>query len=227
MIDLEWLTARQKLFEKFCLPSVLSQTNKNFEWVLIADTRTPDSFRQVLNSYPATVIYWEFDFDFSSLRTKHKQAIRMEELSAYPVRDYLKGVETDWIITSRLDNDDAISVDHIDKIQTCARRLQPRGMPFWLNLQRGYKWCSGNVYPIGALQNPFISMVEKQGELLTAYIGSHKVAHKHARIEQIREGHPTWMQVIHGGNLLNKLMRYRGEMPFSNVRNIFKIKENA
>jgi hypothetical protein len=226
MVDLEWLKARQILFEKFTLPSVLSQTNKNFEWIIVSDHRTPDSFRKVLDSYPATVLYADFDLTNIKLaQTSHRRGVRLEESIAAPLREYLKDVDTDYIITSRLDNDDAISVDHVDKVQRFARERKCDGMPFWLNMQRGYKWCSGNVYPIGALQNPFISMVEEQGELLTAYRCSHKVVHKHARMEQVREGHPTWMQVIHGANLLNKLMRYRGEMPFSNVRDIFKIKE--
>lgn len=223
MVDLEWLKARQKLFEKFCLPSVLSQINKNFEWVFVVDSHTPDSFKSVLDSYPAIVLYADFD-PIPIERTKHKRAIRLEEAVAAPLRDYLKTKDTDYIITSRLDNDDAISIDHIDKIQRYTKKLKREGMPFWLNLQRGFKWCGGNVYPIGALQNPFISMVESQGEeLLTAYRCSHKVANKHARLVQVREGNPTWMQVIHGGNLLNKLMRYRGEMSFSTVQDIFKI----
>ena len=224
MTDLEWLKSRQVLFERFCLPSVISQTNQNFEWVIVSDSKTPDSFRQVLDAYPATVLYADFACDFSSLKTKTIKAVRLEEAIADPLREYLKHCDADYIITSRLDNDDAISVDHIEKIQKFAKERKGSGMPFWLNLQRGYKWCGGKVYPIGALYNPFISMVEKPGELLTAYRCSHKVAFKHARVEQIREGHPTWLQVIHGKNLLNKLMRYRGEAPFSTVEHLFNIK---
>jgi hypothetical protein len=227
-INLDWLLGRKRLFEKFCLPSVMSQTNKNFEWVLVADVHTPDSFKAVLDAYPATVLYADFDLTNINLAaTKHKRGIRIEESIAAPLREYLKDVDTDYIITTRLDNDDAISTNHIDKIQRLAEQLKANGMPFWLNLQRGYKWCGGNVYPIGALHNPFVSMVEEQGELLTAYRCCHKVIYNFARIEQVREGHPTWMQVIHGGNLLNKLMRYRGEAPFSTVKDLFKIDGSA
>ena len=33
----EWLNNRIKLFEKFCLPSIMNQTNKNFKWLLFID----------------------------------------------------------------------------------------------------------------------------------------------------------------------------------------------
>ena len=232
MFDIEWLTARQKLFEKFTLPSVLSQTNKDFEWVLVSDSRTPDSFKTILDAYPATVLYEDFEGYLpvpkkGVLRPKNRfhRALQLEVAVAKPLKEYLETKDADYIITTRLDNDDAISTNHIDKIQHYVRYTW-RGKPFWINLVRGYKWCSGNVYPIGALQNPFISFVEPQGNLLTAYQCCHQMAPQSGfPVIQVREGEPTWMQVIHGANLMNKLMRYRGEMEFSNVSDKFKIKE--
>ena len=220
MLDMEWLTTRQKLFEKFCLPSVLSQTNKNFEWLIVSDSRTPESFKTILNTYPAKILYYDFTGKIPARGTKHQRAVALETAIVPPLQEYISSVATDYVMTSRLDNDDAISKNHIDQIQQFA---VPKGR-YWLNVQRGYKWCSGNVYPIGALFNPFISFIEPQGTLLTAYQCSHKLAYKTKYpVEQIRQGHPTWMQTIHGSNLCNKLMRYRGEAPYSAVSNIFTI----
>lgn len=226
MLDLDWLVARQKLFEKFCLPSVMSQTNKDFEWIFVSDTRTPDSFKKVLDAYPATVLYADVGEGLKTTRTKQLRAIQLEEAVATPLKEYLDSKDVGLVITTRLDSDDAISTNHIDKIQTFANIYKGRGR-FWLNLQRGLKWCGGNVYPIGALQNPFISFIEPQGDLFTAYQCCHMLAPKSGfPVIQVREGQPTWMQVIHGGNLMNKLMRYRGEQPFSNVSSMFKIKDD-
>lgn len=224
MLDMEWLEARQKLFEKFCLPSVLSQTNKDFEWILVSDLRTPDIFKKVLDEYPATVLYADVGEGLKAARTKQLRAIQLEESVAAPIKEYLETKDEGLIVTTRLDSDDAISTNHIDKIQTFANKHRGKGQ-FWLNLQRGLKWCSGNVYPISALQNPFISFIEPQGDLLTAYQCCHMLAPKSGfPVIQVREGQPTWMQVIHGGNLLNKLMRYKGEASFSTVSNRFNIK---
>src|SRR5258706_10927888 len=61
MYDLVWLEKRQALFEKYTLPSVMGQRNKDFEWLLISDARTPDKFKNVMDKYPARTIYknWE------------------------------------------------------------------------------------------------------------------------------------------------------------------------
>lgn len=231
MLDMEWLTARQKLFEKITLPSVMSQTNKNFEWILVSDARTPDEFKVVLDSYPATVFYFDFEgFDwespeFNGSGTKGdimQRSIDLEYI-AKPLREFIGEQKTDYVITSRLDNDDGISIDHTDKIQRFAKQYWD-GSRFWLNLVRGLKYCDGFVYPVNSAASPFISFVEPPEGLLTTY----QVCHTEAKaskysIHQVREGKGTWLQVIHGDNLLNKLMRKKGKAPFFTVVDRFKI----
>ncbi len=245
MIDLEWLTERQVLFEKFTYPSVMSQINKDFTWVLVSDARTPDSFKKVLESYDAEVLYFNFD-NYNWQAPKYpdhgkaympsyqimQRSIDLEYISR-PIIDYIGDQDTDFIITSRLDNDDAISVDHIDRINTAAKLLWSEGCidqhynagdRFWLNFTRGYKWCSENVYPVNSLHSPFISFVESPVDMKTTYQACHTTANdtKYPLVN-IKQGQPTWMQVIHGKNLVNKLMRYAGEKPFEEVTDRFKI----
>jgi hypothetical protein len=237
MLDVEWMTERHTLFEEVCLPSVMSQKNKDFEWLLIADERTPKSFKKRLEAYPATILYSKFDCDsvFASIPKESRvklldspllqRAIGLECSTAVPLRKYIGKQDTDYIITSRLDSDDAISIDHIDKIQKHAK-LQYNGKRFWLNLVRGLKLCRGNVYPINAQANPFISFVEPPHKVRTAYCVSHGQAPKSEYpLSQVREGTPTWLQNIHGGNLVNKLMRHHGKKPFSTVSKYFKLKD--
>ena len=42
----DWLAQRFDLFERFCLPSVAHQTNKNFTWLCLFDKDTPTDMRQ-------------------------------------------------------------------------------------------------------------------------------------------------------------------------------------
>ncbi len=234
MIDMDWLTERQKLFERITLPSVLSQTEEDFEWILVSDSRTPDEFKKVLESYPATVFYYDWsnhdwespEWDGSGTKGKIMQrSIDLEYISK-PLREFIGEQDTDYVITSRLDNDDGISVDHIAKIQRYARnywKVNP-DTRFWLNLTRGLKYCDDYVYPVNSSASPFISFIEPPQDLLTTY----QVCHTEAKgsqfnLEQVREGQATWLQVIHGDNLLNKLMRKKGKKPFSEVKDRFKI----
>ena len=47
----KWLEYRFSLFEKYCLPSIMNQTCKNFEWIVLFDSKTPDSFKERIASY--------------------------------------------------------------------------------------------------------------------------------------------------------------------------------
>lgn len=231
-LDPEWLTERHMLFERYCLPSVQSQTNKNFEWILVVDARTPASFKRKLKAYPVEVLYFDFeDFDLKLSESVLKQirwaawrGVNIEYAIAAPLRDYIGTLDTDYVITTRLDSDDVIAINHIEKIQGHAKIGGMKGERFWLNLVRGYKLCEGKVYPINAPMNPFISFVEPPDNLLTTYQVSHiEAPSTEYPLKQVREGTPTWIQNIHGGNLMNRIMRRRGERPFSTVQDQFKI----
>lgn len=231
MIDMDWLRARQILFEKFTLPSVMSQTNKDFTWILVSDSRTPDEFKKVLDGYPAEVLYFDFEnyewpMPYHEKNEKMKRSVELELIDS-PLRDYINkdGVsDATFIITSRLDNDDAISVDHIEKTQREAQALWT-GEKFWLNLVRGYKWCDGYSYPVNSPRSAFISFVEKPSrELKTTYQTCHTLALASPYpVECVRSGRGTWLQVIHGKNLLNRLMRQKGKAPFDTISEWFKI----
>lgn len=229
LYDLDWLKRRQKLFERFTLPSIKAQTCKNFEWILVSDSRTPDEFKAVLDSYPATVLYHDFENyiwktpSLDGLSERMQLSTRLEYIGDI-VAAYIGKRNEDYIITSRCDNDDALSIDHIDKIQRHANRLWnvKERRKFWLSLIRGYRWCNDKVYPINSIRSPFVSFIESPEDLKTCYQCCHTIIDRSGYpIEGIREGLGDWLQVVHGENLLNRLKRYRGEMPAKNISGRF------
>ena len=42
----EWFLDRIELFDKYCLPSFKNQSEKNFEWLVFFDKKTPDFYKQ-------------------------------------------------------------------------------------------------------------------------------------------------------------------------------------
>ncbi len=67
-----WLDNRLALFERYCLPSVIQQTCKDFTWLILADRQTPDTQRQRLLSYEnrvscIKVIFCPYYDDFNVL----------------------------------------------------------------------------------------------------------------------------------------------------------------
>ena len=47
----KWLEHRFSLFEKYCLPSILSQTCQDFEWIVLFDSMTPEKFMSKIAEY--------------------------------------------------------------------------------------------------------------------------------------------------------------------------------
>ena len=106
----EWLYNRCALFEKYCLPSVNSQTNKNFKWILIFDRNTPVD---IINKYRSDIIE---PVTFEKTEEQAEADVCQSVLASY-----LKTNEkADLILTSRLDNDDMLHKDFVEDLQKAA-----------------------------------------------------------------------------------------------------------
>ncbi len=229
MLDLDWLRERQAFFEKFTLPSVQAQTNKDFTWVLVSDSRTPDEFKEVLDGYPAEVFYFDFEnYDWQAPQyeggagTIMQRSIDLEMIDR-PLIEYIGLQDTDYVITSRLDNDDAIANDHIERVQTEAAKRW-NGKRFWLDFVRGLKYSHGFVYPVNSPHSAFISFVEPPTNLRTTYQTCHTIAQEtEFPVHGVRKGEPSWLQHIHGGNIMNRLKRVAGKAPFRTVADRFTL----
>lgn len=235
LYDLGWLERRQKLFERFTVPSVEAQKNKNFEWLLISDARTPEKFQKVLNGYPARVLYqdWE-NYKWTepdpSLSSTMQFAVRIETVGDV-IAKFIGEQDTDYVITSRLDNDDMLAEEYVGHVQKYAAETwrQRNADKYWLSLVRGFRWCEDKIYPFNSLANSFVSFVENPQDLKTCYTSVHTLAkYGEYPIEGIRHGHvPQWCEVVHGENVLNRLKRYRGEKPAKTERRRFHWKDES
>jgi hypothetical protein len=233
LYDLGWLERRQKIFERFTLPSVEAQTNKNFEWLLISDARTPESFQKVLNGYPARVLYqdWEnynWAVPDASLSKTMQLAVRIETVGDV-IAKFIGEQNTDFVVTSRLDNDDMLASEFVATVQKHAQAewKTRTADKFWLSLVRGYRWHEDKMYPFNSLANSFVSFVENPSDLKTCYTSVHTLAKAgEYPIVGIRKGQvPQWAEVVHGENVLNRLKRYRGAQSAQSFRRRFNWKD--
>lgn len=209
----DWLDNRYNLFKDYCLPSVIGQTNKNFEWWLFFDTKTPKKFKTINES----------------LKNKHSNIKIFYEASlesfwdnlAKQVEKHFKASDFDILITTRLDNDDVISVNFINDIQ---KKVKLEDKPYLLTFPIGYTLQINNEEALRTInyeKNSFISLIEFQKQnILTVY----KNAHDQWKDVEYRiiNNNPSWVQVIHENNLLN-FGRGKLTFPFYLYKN-FKIK---
>jgi hypothetical protein len=189
-LDTNWLTARLLLFEQYCLPSVAGQEHAEFQWLVFFDDASPAWFKERIASFEPLVkaVYIE------GPATDEVIARRVMETGL---------VSAPYLITTRLDNDDAISRDHLASVQNAFQQQDREFITFPFGLQSFH----GHLYNVYWPSNPFLSLVEKvnDGAKVTTVLC---VAHDHVSgANKLRKLLRTsqWLQVLHDSNLANTL----------------------
>lgn len=182
-LDDEWMEHRFRLFERYTMPSVMMQTDQNFDWVVLFDILTAMKWQKRIDSYagcftPLYVHFW------------------LREMQGWIKEHYNRA----WLITTRLDNDDAISPSFIEAIQTnFEQRVKIIDAPY------GYRLKGGKLYDHYEEANPFLSYVEPSSAGATALHVPHGLAIR--KIAPITRIQATWLQVIHNRNYCNDAVR--------------------
>ena len=214
--DLEWLKDRFKRFEEYCYLSVKSQTNSNFKWLVLFDIDTPESFRERINSYKSYP-------NFIPIFINNFNKLKLQEIIINNLTDAPK-----YLITTRLDNDDAISQNYIEMIQD---NFNYQSFEI-INFHLGYVWdeSSGRLYLNGRGCNPFLSLIESIEDFKTIFLPEHhyqlydKYQPKGMLKNIILETQPAWFQVIHGKNISNHREGIR--IPLKNLSKNFIIQND-
>jgi len=193
-IDPGWLSERFDLFERYCLPSVLAQTERNFDWLLFFNEKTPaayaDRIRALNLNHPFIVPVFCEALPLAEVQ----QAVRQ-----------VAGGKTDWLLTSRLDNDDGIHPEFVATLQQ-AQSFQQAEV---LNYPYGVIFRAGHTYRRRDLSNAFISLSEPASEGQTVFsIPRHVYARDSYPVRQLPEN-PMWLQVIHQSNVSNRVRGIR------------------
>ena len=177
----EWMWHRWPLFE-VCAHSILMQTNQNFSWVIAVDPKTPKNFvNEISNLTGATII---------------------TDIPQIYIRD-LK-ITTDFVATSRIDNDDYYFPTFIDEIHDEFRKeTEILDINHWqLELETNQFYSSGRAKP----NSPFITLIEENGDLDTVYEHTHSDVLQKYPCRFVDEVAPLAVQVIHGENVSHKII---------------------
>jgi len=192
MIDEAYLAQRLELFERFCLPTVRSQTEQDFKWLVLFADETPEPVQARVAKYAA---------DWPNLVPVYLPR-GTGSVGPLVVRPWLDA-SPQTLLTTRLDNDDGLARDYVAKVQ----RHGATGERLVLQFPAGYVWHNDRIYLDRQLHNAFTTLVEPlaQGnasEFNTIYKGSHSDIERLGRLVDV-DDEPSWLQVIHGTNLEN------------------------
>jgi hypothetical protein len=199
----DWLAERFELFEKYCLPSVAAQQaaegqEPKFTWIVYFDTDTPQIFKDRIRALQRKV---PFEAYYTGLFPASGWRISLEKTL---------GPLPSMILTSRLDNDDALAVDYMARTRAAA--ADPvTGSQAWprlgIVLSNGFIRSGSRVFALEHRSNAFISWLERTEnptEFFTAMGIRHMDAQRFGLLKQV-EGSGGWLQVVHGTNVSNKV----------------------
>jgi hypothetical protein len=189
-LEANWLAARLVFFEHYCLPSVAAQRRAEFRWLVFVDAASPAWFKQRISAFAPLVnpIYIE--------------GLATDDVIAHNVMQ-TGLVSSPYLVTTRLDNDDAIANDHIASVQGAFCGQEREFVTFPVGLQSFH----GHLYNAYWPSNPFLSLIEKvgvNGQVTTVFCVAHdRVTHGNT-VRKVLSA-PQWLQVLHDANLENRL----------------------
>lgn len=189
----EWLRERMLLFRHYCMPCFRAQSVDGFNWLVFFDSDTPEWLRKEVEAaaeglFEPVFVEGQFSKDLLTQTIAER-------------------CSTPFAITTRVDNDDAVAVDFIEKIQSC---FAEQDLMF-VNLVNGAQYSHNKIYLRPYTKNPFSTLIEDISSRppATVFVEHHYRIDDFAPVMNVRTSHPMWLQIIHGGNVLNELVGLR------------------
>lgn len=203
----QWLEERCRLFEQWCLPSVIAQKGPEFRWLVMFDADTPADVRQRIRQWqhlcPALEPHFftaaEVD-GFAGTSTG-----RRVDFINRAIRSCLDGDE-EWLLTTNLDNDDALASDAMLRIREAflsnpSQRII--SLVDGLQMFPRFGAAMGMIYP----HNHFLTLCEPlraRCDAMTIESLSHREARRRFDVTDLR-GRVGWIEVVHDNNISNDL----------------------
>lgn len=195
----EWLEKRFDMFEKYCLPSVAAQTNRNFVWLCMFDDQTPACFLERIEQYRK--ISPELHPVF--LSSEQAQNIARSVYGAIKAVLGDNAAEISHVVTTNLDNDDSLSVYAVEQIQN---NIKPDGYARIYSLLYGYQYFvdTGFAIKMRYYNNHFLTLCEPFGESMMG-INSYRHGNviRTLPTTYIKTGKGMWIEFVHDNNVRN------------------------
>lgn len=193
----KWLEHRFLLFENYCLPSITNQTCKNFQWIVLFDSSTPERFKKKIAEYKRKCP------QFTSVFVEPENGRYFAEIFRTEIVQRLKA---NRVITTYLDNDDALNIRFVEDLQHRVVEVAD-GTFFYYNV--GYQYYTEDRFllQIKYPRNHFVSVVEEGNPATIKGVFGYG---RHYYIDQIKgarvvhvKTQPMWCEVVHEKNMIN------------------------
>lgn len=186
----------------YCLPSILNQECDDFYWLIYLDSDTKTKYKLAVEEI----------VKIRSLRS-HLEFTESAATFVQDLRNLSKSLscQSEYLITTRLDSDDALRKDAILRIQKAFRHSIESPSPnnkIAINLLYGYQLRIRPFYEIVWKRfpsNPFISLVEELGDEIETVLTYFHNDLKNIKILDIVDG-AYWLQTVHTANMTTDIL---------------------
>jgi len=193
----EWLSKRLVLFDKYCFHSVKNQTSPDFIWLCLFDKYTPAVYLEKIKKYQQECPQLKACF-LDEEDTKDWLGFTRKVIGGYLNED------DEFIVTTNLDNDDAI---HVNMVKAIYEHIQRDRKAVLYSFLYGYQYFTEKnillkmLYP----HNHFLSLVEKNDSSFKTVksMGHAKMRKNYETIDIKAE--PYWIEFVHNNNVNNDL----------------------
>lgn len=195
-----WLSMRFELFQKYCFPTVRAQQNQDFTWLVLFDEQTPAYFLGLIRAFSK---YQNFVPVYCGAYDTIMPTVvdRMQTVAP----------DADWFVTTRLDNDDALSTGFVQCLHEVVKSMDEKSLQpsdtLYINFPNGLQLFDGDFYDFKDVTNAFVSLVERRATPHTVFWVDHPAIYDVAPVMQA-ETQPLWLQNVHDINVYNYV---RGE----------------
>jgi Putative rhamnosyl transferase len=184
-LENDWLEARLIPFEQYCLTSVAGQRGADFKWLIFLDAGSPAWLKEKFESFAPLVTSIYIDGTLTD-----------EVVAGSVAATGL--VNTPYLVTTRLDSDDALASTHLAMVQASFQRQEREFLVFPFGLQ-SYR---GHLYNAFWPSNPFLSLIEKvqsDDRFTTVFCVPHDHVRSTGKVKSLIRA-PQWLQIIHSKN---------------------------
>ena len=209
-----WLEQRLTLFARYCVPSVRQQTHADFAWVIFCTTETPPDVLARIRAFDPRIRITcipDDPEDRAQLAIPNDYVapdtpLVLPSLAVSPYVPY----GTELVISTRLDNDDALHRDALRSTRSLAASvLASNDAQHVYSPTIGFKLdvTQRRLFLARTPSGPFVSLLERvvPGQPL---IGVHSGTHPRL-VERFPTAHesvrPLWVHIVHGGNVHNRI----------------------
>ena len=183
------------------------QTCKNFEWIVLFDCMTPEHLKERVTDYQKDLP------QFIPVYVEPEDGHKFAQIFR---REVIKRITAKRVITTYLDNDDALNLGFVEDLQQRVSSLSDGTFVYYTD---GLQFYTDKNYlmQIHYKRNHFASVVESGDSSTTRTIygyGSHYYIEediKGAIIEYV-ENLPIWCEVIHEKNIGNDAYFLKAKM---------------